>query len=175
MEMNIHQQDLTQEAPATSAAEKSSESAQVLKFGFPTDEELPALAKLCVANVSLEGAEMQETLEKLVRLRERTQVARTNGHVLGFVAVEPDGPVRSAAYLRYLAVKLDFRRQGVGTSLLEQARQMALAMSRKSLILRVDPSDEHAVAFVRKAGFTTVGALSSKKSGKLRLLMSQEL
>jgi len=176
MEMTIHPQDSNQEAStATAAAETGSETVQALKFGLPTDEELPVLAELFVANVSLERSETQEILEKLIRLRERLQVARAGGQILGFVTVEPDGPVRGAAYLRYVLVKPEFRRQGVGTLLLQQAHQMALGISRKSLILRVDPSDEKAVAFVRKAGFTTVGALNSKKSGKLRLLMSCEL
>jgi len=176
MEMTPHHQDSNQETPTlTPTVEKSGEGVRALKFGVPTSEELPVLAELFVENVSLERSETPEILAKLMRLRERLHVARTNGHILGFVTVEPDGPVRGAAYLRYLLVKPEFRRQGVGTALLQQAHKMALGISRSSLILRVDPSDEKAVAFVRKAGFTTVGALSSKKSGKLRLLMSCEL
>jgi len=175
MEMNIHPQDSNPETPAMAPVVESTEGVPTLKFGLPTDEELPVLAELFVANVALERSETQKILEKLLRLRERVQVARRNGHILGFVTVEPDGPVRGAAYLRYLLVSPEFRRQGVGASLLKRARNMALEIPRRSLILRVDPSNAHAVAFVRKAGFTTVGALNSKKSGKLRLLMSCEL
>ena len=174
MEMTTYPQDTSQETPAVAPVVQK-ESVQAVKFGLPTDEELPVLAELFVASVALECSETPKILEKLLRLRERMQVARANGQVLGFVTVEPDGPVRGAAYLRYILVRPEFRRQGLGTLILKQAHQMALGMSRKSLILRVDPSNEHAVAFVRKVGFTTVGALSSKKSGKLRLLMSCEL
>jgi ribosomal-protein-alanine N-acetyltransferase len=39
----------------------------------------------------------------------------------------------------------------------------------------VDPSNSAAVSFYRKEGFTTVATVVSKKSGKLRLLMSREL
>ncbi len=48
-------------------------------------------------------------------------------------------------------------------------------MNRKTLALRVDPANAPAVNFYRKAGFTTVATVVSKKSGKLRLLMSKEL
>jgi len=48
-------------------------------------------------------------------------------------------------------------------------------MYRKTLALRVDPANAPAVAFYRKGGFTTVATVVSKKSGKLRLLMSREL
>ena len=43
------------------------------------------------------------------------------------------------------------------------------------LALRVDPANAPAVSFYRKAGFTTVATVVSKKSGKLRLLMSREI
>ncbi|MCL2626379.1 MAG: GNAT family N-acetyltransferase [Cystobacterineae bacterium] len=176
MEMTTNPQDAVPESLAAApSVEKSSESLPVLKFGLPTDEELPALARLYAANLPLSEVEAQEMLEKLIRLRERIQVARANGQVLGFVTVEPNGPVRGTAFLRHLVVKPEYRRRGVGASLLKQAYGMALGMPRKSLLLRVDPSDEGVVTFVRKAGFMTVGALSSKKSGKLKLLMSHEL
>ena len=43
------------------------------------------------------------------------------------------------------------------------------------MALRVDPANAPAVSFYRKNGFTTVATVVSKKSGKLRLLMSREL
>jgi ribosomal-protein-alanine N-acetyltransferase len=63
----------------------------------------------------------------------------------------------------------------VGEAVLEQALQVARDMYRKTLALRVDPSNAPAVSFYRKMGFTTVATVVSKKSGKLRLLMSREL
>ena len=48
-------------------------------------------------------------------------------------------------------------------------------MYRKTLALRVDPANAPAVSFYRNSGFTTVATVVSKKSGKLRLLMSREL
>ena len=58
---------------------------------------------------------------------------------------------------------------------MEQGLAVARDMHRKTLALRVDPSNSPAVSFYRKAGFTTVATVVSKKSGKLRLLMSREL
>ena len=40
---------------------------------------------------------------------------------------------------------------------------------------RMIAANAPAVSFYRKAGFTTVATVVSKKSGKLRLLMSKEL
>ncbi|MCL2177794.1 MAG: GNAT family N-acetyltransferase [Proteobacteria bacterium] len=174
--MTTNPQDaIPENLAATPGVEKGGESLPAWRFGLPTDEELPGLARLYAANIPFEDVKPQETLEKFIRLRERIQVVRADGQVLGFVTIEPNGPVRGAAFLRHLVVKPEHRRRGVGASLLKQAYHVALGMSRKSLILRVDPSDEDVVAFVRKAGFMTVGAQSSKKSGKLRLLMSHEL
>jgi ribosomal-protein-alanine N-acetyltransferase len=48
-------------------------------------------------------------------------------------------------------------------------------MYRKTLALRVDPANATGVNFYRSMGFTTVATVVSKKSGKLRLLMSREL
>ena len=91
------------------------------------------------------------------------------------VTVERDGPVPGAAYMRNVVVKPELRKKGLGTMLLNQALQVARDMHRKTLALRVDPANAPAVSFYRKAGFTTVATVVSKKSGKLRLLMSREL
>ena len=54
-------------------------------------------------------------------------------------------------------------------------QETARNMFRKTLALRVDPANAVAVSFYRTQGFTTVATVVSKKSGKLRLLMSREL
>ena len=64
---------------------------------------------------------------------------------------------------------------GLGVQLLDKALDAARDMYRKTIALRVDPANAPAVGFYRKAGFTTVATVVSKKSGKLRLLMSREL
>jgi len=95
--------------------------------------------------------------------------------VIGYVTIERDGPVTGAAYMRNIVVKSELRRKGIGTLLLNHAIKVAKDLHRKTLALRVDPANAAAVSFYRKAGFTTVATVVSKKSGKLRLLMSREL
>jgi ribosomal-protein-alanine N-acetyltransferase len=77
--------------------------------------------------------------------------------------------------MRNIVVKQEVRRKGLGTLMLSHAVSVARDMYRKTLALRVDPANAPAVAFYRSTGFTTVATVVSKKSGKLRLLMSKEI
>jgi ribosomal-protein-alanine N-acetyltransferase len=77
--------------------------------------------------------------------------------------------------MRNIVVKPELRRKSLGTLLLNHALGVARDMYRKTLALRVDPANAPAVSFYRHTGFTTVATVVSKKSGKLRLLMSKEL
>ena len=121
------------------------------------------------------GETPEESLQALTQLRPFVHVARLQGQIVGYVTVERDGPVAGAAYMRNIVVKPELRHRGVGMALLDHALSVARDMYRKTLALRVDPANAPAVAFYRKAGFTTVATVVSKKSGKLRLLMSREL
>jgi [ribosomal protein S18]-alanine N-acetyltransferase len=146
-------------------------------FSAPTDEDLNALSVMRSTSEpwKTRGETQAESLDALTKLRPSTQVAKINGAVIGYVTIERDGPVPGAAYMRNLVVKQELRRKGLGEVLLEQGIQMARDMNRKTLALREDPSNSPAVSFYRKNGFTTVATVLSKKSGKLRLLMSREL
>jgi ribosomal-protein-alanine N-acetyltransferase len=148
-----------------------------VKFGPPTDEDMNLLATLRAGSDPWRGrGEGQaESLESLTKLRPFVSVARWNGGVVGYVTIERDGPVPGAAYLRNIVIKPELRQKGMGALVLEQGLTVARDMNRKTLALRVDPANSPAVSFYRKAGFTTVATVVSKKSGKLRLLMSREL
>ena len=148
-----------------------------VKFAAPTDEDMNLLAALRSGSDPWKGrGETQaESLEALTKLRPFISVGKLNGGLAGYVTIERDGPVPGAAYLRNIVVKNEFRQKGLGHVLLDQGLSMARDMNRKTLALRVDPANGPAVAFYRKAGFTTVATVVSKKSGKLRLLMSREL
>jgi ribosomal-protein-alanine N-acetyltransferase len=121
------------------------------------------------------GETVEQSGEALSKLRPFIHVAKLQNQVIGYVTVERDGPVPGAAYMRNIVVKPEVRRRGVGSLLLEHAVQVARDMYRKTLALRVDPANGPAVSFYRHTGFTTVATVVSKKSGKLRLLMSREL
>lgn len=149
-----------------------------LKYSLPKDEDMSALSQLRATSEPWKGRgeTVEQSLEALTKLRPFIQVARLQPQgVIGYVTIERDGPVPGAAYMRNIVVKTELRRKGVGGLMLSHAAQVARDMYRRTLALRVDPANGPAVNFYRKAGFTTVATVVSKKSGKLRLLMSREL
>ena len=148
-----------------------------VKFGPPTDEDMQVLAALRSGSDpwKARGEESGDSLEALTKLRPFIAVGRLSGQVVGYITIERDGPVPGAAYLRNIVVRPELRQKGMGSVVLDQGLAIAREMNRKTLALRVDPANSAAVSFYRKAGFTTVATVVSKKSGKLRLLMSREL
>lgn len=148
-----------------------------IKFNLPTDEDMQAVSKMRSTSEPWEsrGETHEQSLEALTKLRPFIHVAKLNSDVVGYVTVERDGPVQGAAYMRNIVVKPELRQKKLGTRLLDQALQVARDMHRRTLALRVDPANGPAVSFYRTNGFTTVATVVSKKSGKLRLLMSREL
>ncbi len=163
--------------PVLDLASLPNDLVTAVKFNAPTDEDLAAVSALRASSEPWKsrGETYEESLKALTQLRPYIHVARLQNQVVGYVTVERDGPVPGAAYMRNIVVKPDLRKHGLGTALLNQALQVARDMYRKTLALRVDPANAPAVSFYRKAGFTTVATVVSKKSGKLRLLMSREL
>jgi [ribosomal protein S18]-alanine N-acetyltransferase len=151
-------------------------SAQV-KFLGPGDEDMIAIATLRSTSEPWKSRNEthEESLQNLTKLRPFVQIGKLQNHVIGYVTIERDGPVPGAAYMRNIVVKPELRKKGVGTMLLNHGLKVARDMHRKTVALRVDPANGPAVSFYRKAGFTTVATVVSKKSGKLRLLMSKEL
>lgn len=158
----------------------SPEISKQLKYSAPTDEDMNVLASTgfaCSTNEAWSASQVSvaERLESLTKLRPFLTVAQQGGSSVAYVTVERDGPVPGAAYLRKLVVRNDARRQGIGLEVLSRAMWIAREMNRKTLALRVDPANSAAVSFYRKGGFTTVATVVSRKSGKLRLLMSRDL
>jgi [ribosomal protein S18]-alanine N-acetyltransferase len=158
--------------PVVDEASLPQDLTPLLKYGPLGDDELPLVGML---RAGYRGETLEQSLEALRPLRPFVQVVRLRGQIVGYVTVERDGPVPGAAYLRNIAVKLELRKLGIGTSLLKHAISVSKDMYRKTLALRVDPANATGVNFYRSMGFTTVATVVSKKSGKLRLLMSREL
>jgi len=158
--------------PVLDVASLPTDLTPLLKYGPLGDDELPMVAQL---RAGYRGETQAQSIEALTPLRPFVQVVRLSGQIVGYVSIERDGPVQGAAYMRNIVVKPELRHRGVGMALLEHALGVAREMYRKTLALRVDPANAPAVAFYRKGGFTTVATVVSKKSGKLRLLMSREL
>ncbi|SEU25102.1 GNAT family N-acetyltransferase [Stigmatella erecta] len=163
--------------PVMDAANPPNDLASAVKMSPPTDEDMSLVASLRASSDPWKsrGETQEESLQALTQLRPFLHVAKLQGQAVGYVTVERDGPVPGAAYMRNIVVRPDLRKQGLGMVLLNHGVQTARDMYRKTLALRVDPANGPAVSFYRKAGFTTVATVVSKKSGKLRLLMSREL
>ena len=163
--------------PVPDMANLPNDLAPAVKFSAPTDEDMASVAALRSSSEPWKsrGETMEDSLKALTALRPYIHVAKVQNQVVGYVTVERDGPVPGAAYMRNIVVRPDLRRKGLGRLLLGHALQVARDMYRKTLALRVDPSNSPAVSFYRSMGFTTVATVVSKKSGKLRLLMSREL
>lgn len=163
--------------PVLEMAPEARGALEGLEMGPMRDEEFEAVATLRSSSepwVS-RGETHEQSVEALTKLRPFIHVARLKGDPVGYVTLERDGPVPGAAYMRNIVVKDALRREGLGRKLQDYALEAARDMFRKTLALRVDPSNGPAVAFYRNMGFTTVATVVSKKSGKLRLLMSREL
>jgi [ribosomal protein S18]-alanine N-acetyltransferase len=158
--------------PVVDVASLPTDLTPLLKYGPLGDDELPSVGML---RAGYRGESHEQSLEALTPLRPFVQVVRLHGQIVGYVTIERDGPVPGAAYLRNIVVKPELRKRGVGTQLLKHAIEVSKDMYRRTLALRVDPADATAVNFYRSMGFTTVATVVSKKSGKLRLLMSREL
>lgn len=163
--------------PAFDLSSLPGDLAGAVKFEPPTDEDMTVIGGLRSGSEPWKsrGESPEESLAALGKLRPFIQVGKVNAQIVGYVTIERDGPVPGAAYLRNIVVKPELRRRGLGMILLNHGLKMARDLHRKTVALRVDPANAAAVSFYRNAGFTTVATVVSKKSGKLRLLMSKEL
>ncbi len=163
--------------PVPDMANLPNDLAPAVKFSAPTDEDMASVAALRSSSEPWKsrGETVEDSLKSLTALRPYIHVAKVQNQVVGYVTVERDGPVPGAAYMRNIVIRPELRRRGLGQAVLNQALQVARDMFRKTIALRVDPANAPAVSFYRNAGFTTVATVVSKKSGKLRLLMSREL
>jgi ribosomal-protein-alanine N-acetyltransferase len=177
MTMKVDQTPDASTPPVQDLSSLSTELNGAVKFGPAADEDMITVASLRSGSDPWKGRgeTQEESLQNLTKLRPFIQVGRVATQVVGYVTIERDGPVPGAAYMRNIVVRPEFRRKGVGMLLLDHGLQVARDLHRKTVALRVDPANSPAVSFYRKAGFTTVATVVSKKSGKLRLLMSREL
>lgn len=149
----------------------------LVKFALASDTDVSAVASLRAGSEPWKGRgeTLEQSTEAMAKLRPFIHVGKVQNEVVAYATIERDGPVAGAAYMRNIVIKQELRRKGLGTLMLNHAVEVAKEMYRKTLALRVDPANAPAVAFYRNAGFTTVATVVSKKSGKLRLLMSREL
>jgi ribosomal-protein-alanine N-acetyltransferase len=165
------------QVPVLDVTKLPNELKSLVKFGPASDADVALVAAMRAGSDPWKGRgeTLEQSTEAIAKLRPFIHVGKVHSEVVGYVTVERDGPVPGAAYMRNIVIKAELRRKGLGTLILNHAVDVAKDMYRKTLALRVDPANAPAVSFYRSSGFTTVATVVSKKSGKLRLLMSREL
>ena len=110
----------------------------------------------------------EERFQEAIRERQ-LYVAKLNGIVAGYVllrirAVENPGLVpRKIMLVDELCVDEPFRRQGIGTQMMLEARALARAFRCTDLQLSVYPQNDEAVAFYQKCGFTIQSITMQRK------------
>ncbi len=76
--------------------------------------------------------------------------------ILGYVGLRIDG-FRHVAWITTLAVQIDYRRQGVGTRLLNEARSWGDRYRLRSLLVELQTKNFPAINFYQKHGFFFCG------------------
>src|SRR5947199_209294 len=72
-----------------------------VKFNVPADEDVAKVATMRAGSEPWKsrGESSEESLQAINSLRPFIQVAKLQGHVIGYVTIERDGPVPGAAYM----------------------------------------------------------------------------
>lgn len=88
-------------------------------------------------------------------------VASVAGHVVGTALA---GITEDNAHLDHLAVKPDFRRQGVGRALIKEAENRLLESGCGSLNIHIDAANESALSFLTNMGYKLEGIVGLGKA-----------
>jgi ribosomal protein S18 acetylase RimI-like enzyme len=80
----------------------------------------------------------------------------TPGDIIGYIGLRVDGP-RHVAWITSGGVQLDFRRHGIGTELLKEARRWADRFRLRSIMLELQTKNYPAIEFCQKSGFFFCG------------------
>lgn len=83
-------------------------------------------------------------------------VAEADGKIVGAVQLSLDSLVPGAGMVRSLAVHPSYRRQSIGTQLMDAVEAVARERGLKALVLLVRPDNEAAIAMYRKRGYEVV-------------------
>ncbi len=85
--------------------------------------------------------------------------------------------VADEIHIMNIAVSLEYRRQGIGTKLLQQVFSEGCQKQRKVAVLETRPSNQPAISFYKKFGFKVVGRRPGyySETGEDALIMSRQL
>ena len=98
-------------------------------------------------------------MRSLVRNPETvTWVAEVDGRLAGFAIIEWSGvPGDMVGYIQTIEVGPDYRRRGIGLTLLRKLEDSARAASAKQIWLHVDTENEAAIRLYRSEGYVPKG------------------
>ena len=116
-------------------------------------EHVKAVAELEKENFSVPWSE-KSIAEELDNENAHFLVAVKNGEVLGYIGVQS---VCFECYITNIAVKGSFRRQGIGTLLLDRAFRDAILRNDEFISLEVRKSNKEAISLYSKFGFKIEG------------------
>jgi ribosomal protein S18 acetylase RimI-like enzyme len=83
-------------------------------------------------------------------------VAEADGKVVGAVQLVFESFVEGAGMIRSLAVRPSYRRQGIGSKLMDAAEALARERGLSALVLLVRPDNEAALAMYQRRGYQVV-------------------
>lgn len=126
----------------------------------------PSVARYALAELSADAFD-----ERIKNPSLRVLVAEVDRHRVGFAVLDlaASRPVAGCppAELATLYVSRHFARRGIGSGLLEKARERAAELSLDSRIwLSANARNSGAIAFYRRLGFTELGAFDFEIEGE---------
>ncbi|MBM7867330.1 GNAT family N-acetyltransferase [Heliobacterium gestii] len=123
-------------------------------------KDIPVLAKLIA---SLEpwaayGVNYERAKYILTNMRDQIYVAEQEGKMVGFITLRGYGMGEFGAYIRMLAVKEAYKRQGIGKALMNYACKVLKPYGRNVFCV-CNVKNQAACAFVESYGFLRVGIM----------------
>ncbi len=136
-----------------------------------TLRDLPGVLE--IEKAAFPDAWRREHFEKILRSANTSaRVAAWNRQIVGFIVLSSHF---GSAHIMNMAVHAAYRRQGIGTALVEEAERIARYLELDGLRLEVRESNLTAQVFYRSVGFRAVDILPSfyVRSGEDALLMER--
>lgn len=132
--------------------------------------ELARLEKLCFSTPWNEQMLREELDNRTAHFR----VAICGGSIAGYIGIFV---VCESCYISNIAVFPEYRKNGIGTMLIDSACKIAKENEAQSLSLEVRPSNDAALALYRKKGFEEVGLRKNfyRKPREDALILTKDL
>ena len=131
---------------------------------------LPELVRIGTAQWPKEGWITRSYLHHTLRKKGFHYTAVLNKEIVGSImAVEEDYP---KYWIHYFVVEKKYRRQGVGSALLQ--RVISHLRTGNSLWVDLEKNDHTGFSFYRKKGFRVMGIVKGWFSGKPGIIMAKK-